>query len=136
MKFLFMQRKRFKAIHRKLRRVLGEAAVGLVTVKRWRRRFKDGNSSLDDEFRSGRPRSHIGEAISRFLSKEPFLSAQALAKKLATSAITPPTSWNPSMTMIMTMTTRMKALSAMMHCVDSFLVWKTVSFHHNLEYPV
>jgi hypothetical protein len=34
MKFLFMQGKRSKAIHRELSGVLGEAAVSLATIKR------------------------------------------------------------------------------------------------------
>jgi hypothetical protein len=68
MKFLFMQGKRSKAIHGELSAVLGEAAVRLTAIKRWYRRFKDGNFSLDDEFRSGRRRSDSGAAISRFLS--------------------------------------------------------------------
>jgi hypothetical protein len=84
MKFLFMQGKRLKAIRGKLSGVLGEAAVSLTTIKRWCRRFKDGNFSLDDEFSSGQPRSDIGAAISQFLSKEPFLSAHMFAKRLAT----------------------------------------------------
>jgi transposase len=85
MKFVFLQGKRSQAIHKELSGVLGEAAVRLTTVKRWCRRFKDGNFSLDDEFRSGRPPSDIMEAISQFLNKEPFLSARVLAKRLATS---------------------------------------------------
>jgi hypothetical protein len=85
MKLFFMQRKRSKAIHGELRGVRGEAAVSLTTNKRWCRRFKDGNFSLDDEFRSGRLRGDIGAAISQFLSKEPFLSARVLAKRLAAS---------------------------------------------------
>jgi hypothetical protein len=87
-KFLFMRGKRLKAIHGELSGVLREAAVSLTTIKRWCRRFKDGNFSLDDEFRSGRPRRDIGAAISQFLSKEPFLSARVLAKRLAISTNT------------------------------------------------
>jgi hypothetical protein len=85
MTFLFMQGKRSKAIHGELSGVLGEAAVSLTTIKRWCRRFKDGNFSLDGEFRSGRWRRDIGAAISQFLSKELFLSARVLVKSLATS---------------------------------------------------
>jgi hypothetical protein len=85
MKFLFMQGKRSKAIHGELSGVLGEAAVSLMTINRWCRRFKDGNLSLDDEFRSGRAGNDIGAAISQFLSKEPFLSAHILAKRFAVS---------------------------------------------------
>jgi transposase len=72
-KFLFLQGKRSKVIHVELSEVHGEAAVSLATVKRWYWRFKDGNFSVDDEFRSGRPRDDIGEAISQFVNKEPSL---------------------------------------------------------------
>jgi transposase len=85
MKFLFLQGKKSKAIHGELTGVLGEAAISLATVKRWCRGFKEGNFSRDHKFRSGRPCSDIGEAISQFFSKEPFLSAHEVAKRLATS---------------------------------------------------
>jgi hypothetical protein len=85
MKLLFMQGKRCKTIHGELSGVLGEASVSLATVKRWCRRFKDGNFSFADEFRSGRPRTDIGEVMSQFLKRWPFLSAHVLAKKLAAS---------------------------------------------------
>jgi hypothetical protein len=52
MKCLFMQGKRSKAIHGEFNGVLEEAAVRLTTIKHWCRRFKDGDFSLDDEFRS------------------------------------------------------------------------------------
>jgi hypothetical protein len=83
MKFLLLQEKRSKAIYGELSKVLGEAAVRRATVKRSCRRFKDGNFSLDDEFRSGCPGPDIREDISQFLSKEPFLSASVLTKRLA-----------------------------------------------------
>jgi hypothetical protein len=85
MKFLFLQEKRSKAIYGELSGVLGEAAVSLTTVKRCCQRFKDGNFSLGDEFKARRPLRGIGEVISQFLSKKPFISARILAKRLATS---------------------------------------------------
>jgi hypothetical protein len=85
MTFLFLQEKRFTGIDEELRGVLGEAATSLVIVRRSHRRLKDGNFELDDEFRSGPSCSDIGEAISQFFSKESFLSARLLAKKLAAS---------------------------------------------------
>jgi transposase len=69
-KFLFLQGKRSQVIHAELSEVHGEAAVSLATVKRWCWRFKEGNFSLDDEFRSGRPRDDIREAISQFVNKK------------------------------------------------------------------
>jgi hypothetical protein len=64
MKFLFLQGKRYKAIHEALTGALGEAAVSLAAVKRWCWRFTQGNFSLDHESRPGRLLSDIGEAIS------------------------------------------------------------------------
>jgi hypothetical protein len=72
-KFLFLQGKMSKAIYGELSEVHEEAAVRLATVKRSCWCFKDGNFSVDDEFRSRRQRNDIGEAISQFLSKEPSL---------------------------------------------------------------
>jgi hypothetical protein len=62
--------------------------VCLITVKRECRGFKDGNFSPDDDFRCGRLVTDIEEAISQLLSKEPFLSAGVLAKRLAISSHT------------------------------------------------
>jgi hypothetical protein len=83
--FFFLQGKKSIARHGELSGVLEEPAVSLATVRRWCRGFKDGNFSLDGEFRSGRPQNDIGKGISQFLSKQPFLSACVLAKRLAIS---------------------------------------------------
>jgi hypothetical protein len=50
--FLFLQEKMSRGMHGKLSGVLRGAVVILAAVKRWCRRFKDGNFSLDNEFRS------------------------------------------------------------------------------------
>jgi hypothetical protein len=84
-KFLFLQGKRSIVIYGELRGVLGEAAVRLATVKRWCRRFKDGNFSLGDEFEAHPPLRDIGEVTPQFLSKKPFMSARILPKRLAAS---------------------------------------------------
>jgi histone-lysine N-methyltransferase SETMAR len=85
MKFLFVKGLKYKAIHRDLSTVLGEDAVSLDMVKRWCRRFKDGNLCLADENRPGRPKSDLADSISRLLEKESFLSARTLARKLESS---------------------------------------------------
>jgi hypothetical protein len=74
MKFSFLQGKKSKARHRLLIGVLGEAVLSLSRVKRWRWRFKEGNLSLDDESRPGRPLSDIGETVSQFLKKKENVS--------------------------------------------------------------
>jgi transposase len=86
--FLCLQGRRSKTIQEELNGVLGEAAVSLVTIRRWCGRLKGGNFSPNDEFTSGRPRNDIGEARFQFRSKEPFLSARVLAKRLATGSHT------------------------------------------------
>jgi hypothetical protein len=96
-KFLFLQGKRSKVIHAELSEVHREAAVSLVTVKRWFWRLKDGNFSLDDEFRSGRPRDDIGEAMSQFANKKPSflhgLSQRGLYEARTQSKRFSPTIW-------------------------------------------
>jgi hypothetical protein len=86
--FFFLQGKRYKTIPGGLSGVLEEAAVSIATVRHWCRGFKDGTFSLDDEFGVARPRNDIGEAISQFLSRDPFLSSRVLEKRLATSPYT------------------------------------------------
>jgi hypothetical protein len=84
MKMVFLQGKGSKTIQREPSGVFGEAAVSLARVNRWCRPFKDGNFSVDDEFRSRKPHGEVGMAISQFLSKELFLSARGLVKRPAT----------------------------------------------------
>jgi histone-lysine N-methyltransferase SETMAR len=44
-------------IHQRLQRAYGSVCMGASTVRRWVKHFKDGNSSIEDEPRSGRPRT-------------------------------------------------------------------------------
>jgi hypothetical protein len=53
MKVFLLREKRCIAIYGKLSGILGEAAVGLLTVKRWYQHSKADNFSLDDENRRG-----------------------------------------------------------------------------------
>jgi hypothetical protein len=85
MKFFFLQGKRYKAVYRELRGILGKITVSLATVKLWCQHFKQGNFSFDDEHRPRRPVSDLGEAVSQLLKDKPFLSARVVAKRLATS---------------------------------------------------
>jgi hypothetical protein len=88
MKFFFLGRKRYKAIHTELKAVLGEEVVSLATVKRWCQRLKQRDFSLDDELRAGRPISDLKDVISPFLSDQPYLSARLLANRLASNVHT------------------------------------------------
>jgi len=44
-------------IHQRLQRAYGSACMGASSVRRWVKHFKDGNTSIQDEPRRGRPRT-------------------------------------------------------------------------------
>ena len=44
-------------IHQRLQRAYGSVCMGASSVRRWVEHFKDGNTSIQDELRSGRPRT-------------------------------------------------------------------------------
>jgi hypothetical protein len=88
MTFLFLQGKKSKEIHRELSGALAEAAVRLATVKSWcrvlqRRQLFTWWRILFWAF----VQSHWG-AISQFFSKDSFLSARILAKRLTITSRT------------------------------------------------
>jgi hypothetical protein len=78
-KFLRLQEQGSKAIHYHLGGTLGHLAVSLPAVKRWLRRFKEGDTSCEDRNRAGRPLTIMGDILSKFLSKYPFASAKNIA---------------------------------------------------------
>ena len=43
-------------IHQRLQRTYGSVCVGASSVRRWVKHFKDGNTSIQNQPRSGRPR--------------------------------------------------------------------------------
>jgi hypothetical protein len=83
MKFLFMDGRKYKAIHTELSRVLKGHTVWVDVCKYWCRKFKAGDFSMDDPLRSGRPPIELSGAIMSLLSEEPFLSARVLAVRLS-----------------------------------------------------
>jgi len=44
-------------VHQRLQRVYGSVCMGESSVHRWVKHFKDGNMSIQDQPRSGRPRT-------------------------------------------------------------------------------
>jgi len=44
-------------IHQRLQRAYGSVCMGASSVRRWVKHFKDGNTSIQDQPRSGRPRT-------------------------------------------------------------------------------
>jgi len=49
-------------IHHRLQRVYGDVCMGASSVRRWIKHFRDGNTSIQDQPRSGRPRTASTEA--------------------------------------------------------------------------
>jgi hypothetical protein len=79
MKFLFMDGRKYKAIHTELSRVLKGHVVSVDVCKYWCRKFKADDCSMDDRVRPERPQIELSGAIISLLSNEPFLSARVLA---------------------------------------------------------
>jgi hypothetical protein len=85
MKFLFIDGRKYKAIHTELSRVLNGHAVSVDICKYWCRKFKAGDFSTDDRERSGRPPIELSGAIMSLLSGEPLFSARILAVRLSST---------------------------------------------------
>jgi hypothetical protein len=85
MKFLFMNWRKYKAIHTELGRVLKGHAVSVDVCRYWCRKFKAGDFLMDDRVKPGRPPIDLSGAIMNLLSYEPFLSARVLAVRLSST---------------------------------------------------
>ena len=60
-KYFFLKQLFSKEIHDEMTAVLGQHSVSYSTVKKWVAHFKCGNSSTDDEPRSGRPSTSMSD---------------------------------------------------------------------------
>ena len=59
---------------------LGVDAPGIATVYRWRQKFRNGDASLDDEDRAGRPtNSHAVEVVRAWLDEHPNSSVRVIS---------------------------------------------------------
>jgi hypothetical protein len=85
MNFLFMDGRKYKAIHTELSRVLKGHAVSVDVCRYWCRKFKAGDFSMDDRVRPGRRPIELSGAIMNLLGDEPFLSARVLAVRLSST---------------------------------------------------
>jgi transposase len=80
-KFLWLQEQGSRAIHAHLRGTLEDLAVSFPTVKRWLRRFREGDTSCKDRNRVGRPLAIFRDVLLRFASKCPFAMAKNIANQ-------------------------------------------------------
>lgn len=87
--FLYLRGESNKDIHTQINDVYGESSIGIRTVQKWTKLFKEGKNDLNDEPRSGRPkRKDLHEQISSILSESPDLSCKKIREKLQASQMT------------------------------------------------
>ena len=82
-RFMVMQNKTPKSIHEELQTTLGEAALAYSTVKKWAALFKAGRESVEDDERSGRPKTAVNEdkvkAVEDFIMRDRRVSVRHIA---------------------------------------------------------
>jgi len=73
-------------IHHRLQRVYVDVCMGASSVRRWVKHFKDGNTSIQDQPRSGRPRTASTEPnkkrIDEIIKEDRRVTLNAVATKL------------------------------------------------------
>ena len=75
-RFLTLKGLTTSTIAAELKSVYGGSVCSITTVKKWKKRFEEGRSDLDDDFRSGRPpKSDLVKKVSDVLDELPFMSA-------------------------------------------------------------
>jgi histone-lysine N-methyltransferase SETMAR len=87
-KYFFLKGWGNKTITAELQTTFGDSAISNSTVKRWIRKFKNGDFSCDDDSRPGRPLATLGPALQKFLDRYPFASAKVISRHFRLS---PPT---------------------------------------------
>jgi histone-lysine N-methyltransferase SETMAR len=85
-KFLFLSGKGNDQIHRALGSVVAGHVVCLRTIQRYTARFGEGDFSVEDKPKSGRPRAEIDvDEVQRLLDEDPHISAREMAKRIGVS---------------------------------------------------
>jgi len=73
-------------VHCRLHRVYGEVCMGASSVRRWVKHFKDGNTIIQDQPRSGRPRTASTERnkkrFDEIIKEDRRVTLDAIATKL------------------------------------------------------
>ncbi|PNF42589.1 hypothetical protein B7P43_G03097 [Cryptotermes secundus] len=73
-------------IHQRLQRACGSVCMGASSVRRWVKHFKDGNTSIEDEPRSGRPRTasteRNKERVDEIIQDDRRVTVDTIARKL------------------------------------------------------
>ncbi|PNF34140.1 hypothetical protein B7P43_G01150 [Cryptotermes secundus] len=73
-------------IHQRLQRAYGSVCMGANCVRRWVKHFKDGNTSIENEPRSGRPRRASTESnkkrVDEIIQDDRRVTLNTIARKL------------------------------------------------------
>jgi hypothetical protein len=79
--FLTLKRLKAQNVHAELTSVYGPEALALATVKKWPRRFQQGERDLFNDSRSGAPLTNdFGEAIGSMLAERLFSPRKVLCR--------------------------------------------------------
>jgi histone-lysine N-methyltransferase SETMAR len=76
--FLFLSKLSNKEIHCKINEIYGEKTIGLSTVKKWTKRFKEGNEIFDDEKKIGRRKKRKKTMIMKLIEEKPNISLREI----------------------------------------------------------
>jgi len=84
--FLVKEEIRTAEIHQRLQRAYGSVCMSASSVRRWVKHFKDGSKSIQDEPRSGRPRTastkHNKERVDEIIQDERRVTVDTIARTL------------------------------------------------------
>ena len=71
--------------HKILTRVYGNKSPSLSTIKNWCGRFKKGDFSVDDKYRSGQPKKFEDEELIDLVKENPSLTQKKIAEHFGVS---------------------------------------------------
>ena len=73
-------------IHQRLQRAYGSVCMGASSVRRWVKHFKDGNTSIQDQPRSGHPRTasteRNRERVDEIIQDDRHVTVDTIARTL------------------------------------------------------
>ena len=83
-KFLYLRNEKPNRIHEMINETPGYAEVSITTIRKWVKRFKDGEMDIIDSKRSGRPKikNKFISKVRLMIEENPSLSCKFIAKKL------------------------------------------------------
>ncbi|XP_041565913.1 protein GVQW3-like [Drosophila elegans] len=88
-KFCFKLGKTFTETHKLMKQVYGDDCLSRTSTYEWFNRFKNGRESLEDDERSGRPKSAVIDEniqiVRDFVKKEPKSSLRYMEMELEIS---------------------------------------------------